>query len=191
MNFAVEGDPLIRAKEMRQLARVYHALGFNIVPLGADKRPVKTGVSPNGKPWRFLWDEWQNLRQSADDLKRILAPAWWTDVYGIAGICGFNGFACLDFDSRHKHDPDATGIPIDVPRRFADELGITDPWLVKTPSQAWHLWMRTDDIQTLKGKLDRLMPDEPTVDHVELRWFGHYVALPGSHHPRGDYEFAI
>jgi hypothetical protein len=189
----MENDALLHTKAMRDLARRYHSLGFNIIPLGEDKRPVKTGVSPNGKPWRFLWDEWQNIRQSTTDLNRILQPAWWQDVYGIAGVCGFNGWVCIDFDSRHKEDASIPPIPHEVALHFLEELGLPAayPWLVKTPNGGWHIWDRVDAFDNVKGKLDRLIENEPTVSHVELRWYGHYVALPGSHHQRGNYEFSL
>lgn len=188
----MESDPLERAKTMRQLARAYHAAGFNIVPLGIDKRPVKTGVSPNGKVWRYLWDDWQTLRQSPADLQKLLSPSWWCDVYGVAGVCGFDGWVCLDLDAHHKKNPAIAPIPREFAEAWLYELGIKTPydWLIKSPSGGWHIWMKTDDVDGLKGKLDRLAPDEPTVEHIELRWFGHYVALPGSLHSRGAYEFA-
>lgn len=189
----MNADIIERMKEMRDLAKQYHAMGFNIVPLGDDKRPVKTGIAPSGKPWRFHWDEWQTTRQTQEDLNRIVRFPWWKDVYGIAAVNGFAGALCLDMDSKHKDDAALPPIPRAVAERWLEEFGlpVDYPWLVASPGGGWHAWMRTDDIALEKGKLDRLFPDEPTVAHIELRWFGHYTALPGSLHPLGGtYAFA-
>ena len=85
-------------KEWRDLARTYWHMGFNIAPLGDDKKPVVTGIADNGKRLHWRWEDWQARRQSEKDLNGILRPGWWTDVRGIAGICGVNDLVCIDFD---------------------------------------------------------------------------------------------
>lgn len=169
------------ATHWRGLARHYHAMGFNIVPLGNDKRPVITGVSrATGKPLRFQWEDWATTRQDDKLFDAMLGPSWWADVRGVAAISGpvSGNLVCFDFD----HCPET------ILRSMLDALSLPGdyPWRVKTPGGGFHLWVR---VQTVDG-----MPDKGKerrgvagVDggFVELRWTGHYTALPGSIHPAG------
>ncbi|MBK8800356.1 MAG: hypothetical protein IPM07_30520 [Anaerolineales bacterium] len=52
------------AKQYRQLATKYRGYGFNLVPLGSDKRPAMTGISTSGGIMRFRWDDWQQTKQT-------------------------------------------------------------------------------------------------------------------------------
>ena len=167
--------------EMRDLARHYHSLGINIVPLGADKRPVITGVAPSGSPVRFRWEEWKEQRQSDMALRQILRPAWWSEVQGIAGVCGpvSGGLACIDFDKTSY----------EIVEAFLGTLGLDEgyAWQVRTPGGGWHVWLRYPPLTMDVGKLRR---EARGGGHVELRWAGHYTALPGSVHPSGGvYEW--
>ena len=180
---------LERAQAMRKLAHVYHDYWlFNIVPLGDDKRPVITGVSASGQPLRFRWEQWQTQRQTQALFKQILRPAWWTQVYGIAAVCGpvSGNLACIDFDDSPW---EAVGNMLDLL-----ETPLDYAWTVRTPGGGWHLWLRlsndvdktltlVDGIQRTAGKYGGA---------VELRYTGHYTALPGSRHPNGGtYEFVF
>ena len=42
---------------IRDYARKFFEFGFNVIPLGADKRPIMLGQ--NGSQQRFKWDKWQ------------------------------------------------------------------------------------------------------------------------------------
>ena len=167
-------DARERAIAMRELARMYHQWGINIVPLGPDKRPVITGVSrASGKPLRFLWEDWAETPQTDSLFAEILRPAWWGDVYGIAGICGpvSGNLVCIDFDAT----------TFDTVAGYLGAAGLPESysWLVKSPGGGWHIWVRTQQLPELdKGKLRR--PAKDGVGFVEFRWHGHYTALPGT-----------
>jgi len=184
-----------RIASMRNLAQWYHELGPdtpNLAPLGGDKRPVVTGIADNGRPWRFHWQEWQETRQTASLWQAIRSKAYWSECYGVAIINGFGGWACIDIDSRAKDDPTQPPIPRSVVEEFLSALGLpTDyAWLVASPTGGWHIYVIVDTLDIDKGKLDRLH-SHPSIDHVELRYTGHYTALPGSLHPNGKlYEWA-
>jgi hypothetical protein len=165
----------------RTLATLYWELGFNIVPLGADKRPIVIGVADNGKALHWRWDDWQSRRQSAADLRQILRPAWWTQVRGIAGITGINDLVCLDIDT-NGHDQLA-GQNLTT---LLDQLPPTcAAWTVSTPGSGRHLWVRCPGLQLDKGRLNQPLRTAGPDDHAELRYTGHYAALPGSQHPNG------
>ena len=176
---------LAHAQAMRELARTYHRVGFNIVPLGDDKRPVITGVSSSGKPLRFLWEQWQTEKQTEVLFKQILRPAWWTQVQGVAAVCGTvsGDLACIDFDAT----------PWEAVAELLEKLELPPEyeWTVKTPGNGWHVWLYCTD---LDGRIEtgKLRLPSPHGGHIELRYTGHYAALPGSKHPNGGtYEFAF
>ena len=178
------------AKEYRQLAAQYRAFGFNLVPLGADKRPAMTGVSPSGSIMRFRWDDWQQTKQTDPLWALIKKHEWWVDVGGIAGICGpvSGDIVCIDFDT--PKDRTDLQFPFEVVARFLDACGLADTlWLVDTPRGGFHAWATCAGLDIEKGKFDRPALGLPDGFHIELRWTGHYAALPGSHHPNGIYQW--
>lgn len=174
---------------MRALAQKYHDLGINIVPLGNDKRPVITGVAKSGALLRFRWDDYQSQRQTDAIFQEMRRPAWWKEVKGVAAICGpvSNNLVCVDFDApQGKND----GFPQSIIDSFLQALGEAKPWIVRTPRGGWHLWLRCPDLELDKGKLDRAARNLSKGHHIEIRWQGHYVVLPGSLHPNGGiYQF--
>lgn len=184
-----------RIAAMRALAQWYHDLRPdppNLAPLGNDKRPVITGVADNGRPWRFRWEEWQTTRQTDTLWQGIRGKAYWSECFGVAIINGFNGWACIDIDSRAKDDASFPPIPRSVVDGFlaALELPADYPWVVQSPTGGWHIYVIVNALDIDKGKLDRLHT-HPAVEHVELRYTGHYTALPGSLHPNGkEYMWA-
>lgn len=170
------------AKEYRQLAQKYRAFGFNLVPLGPDKRPAETGVSSSGSILHFRWDDWQQTKQSDTHWALIKKHEWWVSVGGLGGVCGpvSGDLVCIDFDKT----PEASLV------EFLNRAGlpVNYSWTVKTPGGGAHVWVRCHGLEIEKGKEDR-----PALDgdgHIELRWTGHYAALPGSVHPSGGiYEW--
>ena len=166
---------LEQAQCMRQLAETYRAWGFNLVPLGADKRPVVTGVNPGGGVYRFRWEDWQTQPQTAKLWQGIRKPEWWTEVAGIAAVCGpvSGDLVCIDFDKTEFGSVDT----------FLSLLNLSFLWVVDTPGGGWHVWLRCPGLTLDKGKLDQ--PAATGNGHIELRHAGHYAALPGSAHPSG------
>ena len=165
----------------RNLARQYHAYGFNVVPLGADKRPVVSGVSrTSGAPLRFRWEDWQTTKQQGKLFNEMLQPAWWADVRGVAGICGpvSGNLVCIDFDKF----PDDTAL-----KTMLAAFGLPDDygWCARTPGNGWHIWIRVLDASSAVQKEVRNWPGVPVEALVEYRYTDHYTALPGSHHPSG------
>jgi len=154
------------------------ACGFNLVPLGGDKRPVIIGGTKE-KPLRFRWQEWAEKPQTETYWERLPFFDWWADVQGLAAICGpvSGGLVCLDFDGLADGEHVA-----DV----AEAVGLLRayPWQVRSPGGGYHLWLRCPDLELDKGKLRR---DGLAAAAVELRYTGHYVALPPSLHPTGKF----
>lgn len=165
------------AKEYRQLAQKYRAFGFNLVPLGPDKRPAETGISSSGSILHFRWDDWQQTKQSDAHWALIKKHEWWVSVGGLGGVCGpvSGDLVCIDFDKT----PEAS--VIDFLNRA--ELPVDYAWVVRTPGGGAHVWVRCHGLEIEKGKEDR--PALDGAGHIELRWTGHYAALPGSIHPSG------
>jgi hypothetical protein len=165
----------------RALARRYHGMGINVLPLDAHKHPARTGISTNGKPLLFKWDDWQTQRQTANDLAALLRPPYWADVAGIGAICGpvSGGLACLDFDLPTKRRGQ---FPPELLTRFLDLAGLPSDyaWTVDTPRGGFHVWVNCPDLAIDKGKLDAPALGLPDGFHVEIRFTGHYAALPGS-----------
>lgn len=166
---------------MLTLATQYQAFGFNLVPLGNDKRPVVTGGTYINKrtgkeePIRFRWQDWTEKKQPDNYFDKVSSFDWWADVKGLAAVCGpiSGDLVCVDFDSAKSEG---------AVLAFLDALGIRNEWIVESPGGGYHVWLRCPGLNIPKGKLDR-----PGIDaaHVELRYTGHYVALPGSQHPNG------
>jgi len=166
------------AKEWRQRAEYYRGFGFNLVPLGNDKRPVITGVNQFGAPSRFRWDDWQLVKQSDKLWRGIREPAYWVDVEGLGAVCGevSGSLACIDFDATPESDVEAFLAAAELPADYA--------WTVSTPGNGFHVWVLCPGLQLEKGKLNR--PSLSGNGHIELRYTGHYAALPPSMHPSGN-----
>jgi hypothetical protein len=164
------------AKQYRALAAHYRSFDFNLVPLGPDKRPAETGVAPNGAITRFRWDDWQTARQTDTHWAQIKKHEWWVGVGGLGAICGpvSGDLVCIDFDKTPQSALiaflNAAGLPVHY------------QWTVTTPGGGAHVWLRCEGLEIEKGKEDR---PGTGGGHIELRWTGHYAALPGSVHPSG------
>lgn len=178
------------AKQYRQLAAQYRAFGFNLVPLGNDKRPAMTGISTSGGIMRFRWDDWQQTKQTDPLWAQIKKHEWWVDVAGLGGVCGpvSGDMVCIDFDT--PKDRTDLVFPFELLERFLQGVGLIDSlWIVDTPRGGFHAWARCTGLDIEKGKFDRPALDLPDGFHIELRWTGHYAALPESHHPNGVYRW--
>jgi hypothetical protein len=163
------------AQHYRALAAKYRTFGFNLVPLGADKRPVVTGINLSGGLSHFRWQDWQATPQTDQRWKELKAFAWWTDVAGLAALSGpvSGDLVCIDFDR-------AEWATVET---FLTAANLSAAWTVTTPGGGWHVWVRCPGLELDKGKLDRAAVDG--AGHIELRHTGHYTALPGSMHPNG------
>ncbi len=179
------------AQHYRTLAEFYRQFGFNLIPLGADKRPVVVGVSRAGGIMHFRWEDWHTQAQTPAYWKQLRSPEWWSDVAGLAAITGpvSGDLVCIDFDT-------PTGridlqFPWSIVQAFIDASGLPPSWLVKSPRGGWHIWLRCPGLTLAKGKLNRPV-NAPDLDgyHIELRHAEHYTALPGSQHPNGMYTWA-
>ncbi|MBI1296686.1 hypothetical protein GC175_17155 [bacterium] len=158
--------------DMLALGKWYITRGINVIPLGADKRPITT----SDLGYRIGWKQWQTDRQTVQWLDVLEAKMpWWPQVKGFAGISGpvSGDLVCMDFDGT---SPQTLGA-------FLDALAVSLDWVVESPGGGNHFWCRCPGLELEKGKLDRAATDGR--GHVELRFHGHYTALPGSQHPNG------
>ncbi|MBK8800373.1 MAG: bifunctional DNA primase/polymerase [Anaerolineales bacterium] len=177
------------AKQYRQLATKYRGYGFNLVPLGSDKRPAMTGIATSGGIMRFRWDDWQQTKQTDPLWAQIKKHEWWVDVAGLGGVCGpvSGDMVCIDFDT--PKDRTDLVFPFELLERFLQCVGLTDSlWIVDTP-RGGYVWARCAGLEIEKGKFDRPALGLDGGYHIELRWTGHYAALPESQHPNGVYQW--
>ena len=163
-------------RSLRDVAALYHQMGFNVIPLGADKAPVEDPRT--GRP--LSWTRWQNKRQSKEGLKSL--P--WEGAEGLAAITGevSGGLACIDFDKQaNRSGVDALLAKLALPADY--------PWVVKTHG-GYHVWALCPGLKLTesgKGSEDR---DGVDGGHIELRYERHCATLPPSRHPKGvRYEF--
>ncbi len=152
------------------LAKGYRRHGFNLLPIGENKRPLGA------------WREWQERPQTAQDLQAM--P--WSEALGIGALSGevSRHRYCLDFD--HVTDP---ALLEEVERLLG--LPPDYPWSVRTPGRGAHIWVTAPLLaEHLNGK-GKLIGTREGCHHVELRGRGHQTLLPGSRHPSGGiYAFA-
>jgi replicative DNA helicase len=147
-------------------AKAYHALGFNTLPVGGDKRPAVAS-----------WERWKNERQTEEQL---LALGWESDsVKGLAAIAGpVSGFLVnLDLDdcsevAAVREILEALWLPLDY------------EWAVKT-GKGFQIWLRCPDLDL--GDTGKVLAPFFACKHIELRWTGHYSILPPSRHPSGKH----
>ena len=178
------------AKEYRALALQYRKWGFNLVPLGADKRPVVTGILPNGRIGHFFWEDWKETAQTDERWAQIKKHEWWKEVGGLAAVCGpvSGDLLCIDFDT--PKDRTDLKFPFALVEQVLAALNLeATRWLVDSPRGGFHVWVRCPGLLLDKGKLDRPAIGQTNGYHIELRWIGHYAALPGSQHPNGLYRW--
>jgi len=158
------------------LARAYHSLGFNVLPIGADKRLVDV----------MEWKRWETERQTTSDLERLPFDR----AVGVGAVCGAVSagegmhLVCIDADKAPGRAPLESILGnLGLPRDYA--------WAVYTPGKGggWHVWITVAGLveELAKKGLDagRLEAPFPGTDHIELRWDAAYTVLPGSAHPEG------
>ena len=157
-------------KMIYEIAKKYFDLfGFNLIPL-AGKKPI------------IKWDEWQEHKQTEDDLKKM---SWNHSTTGTGGICGINNLRCIDIDGITDYEN---------VKRILRELGLPEDyyWVVKS-GNGFHIWIIIDAGEfetTAKAVYNFLPKDDSLCDHLEVRWKNCQTALPPSQHPNGKrYEF--
>lgn len=156
------------------MASLYHRAGMNVLPTGTDKRPVARS-----------WKQWESTRQNDDDVRQMS----WQNADNIGVVCGrvSGNVMCIDFDKQ----PGTDGVNDAVVRVVCDGMNIdfaTYPWVVRTRSGGWHVWIRIDDDSKVPNK-ELIDPNDlysDTLHHVELRYNGHYSCAPS---PDGKYRF--
>src|SRR5665811_754224 len=154
-----------RKSEMRESALHYYRLGFNVVPTTKCKKPIGS------------WKAAQQRRQEAT------AVAGMTWNAGVAAVCGpvSGDLLALDIDAAEDDAVclavlSAMGLPADY------------PWVVQTPGQGFHIWVRCPaaELEQQLGDKGKLIGDLPGCKQVELRWTGCIAVLPPSLHPNGN-----
>jgi replicative DNA helicase len=146
-----------------QLAQSYHSLGLNVLPIGAEKRPIVD-----------TWDRWKHERQTADDVGAFA----WDDAKGIGVIAGPVSEHLVNIDADRCTD-------VAVLQELLDFLWLPSdyPWAVRT-GHGFQVWVRCPDLEADAGVLKA--PYEGT-DHLELRWNECYSVVPPSRHPSGKH----
>ena len=159
------------------LARVYHDLGINVLPVGRNKQLVRL----------MKWEHWQTACQSDTDVGRM--P--FREALGVAAVSGAVSapegacLACIDADK-------APGKAVLL--NLLGQLSLPPDylWAVRTPGKGggWHVWAIVPGLAAALAKkgLDGsafLKAPFPGADHIELRWEKVYTVLPGSTHPEG------
>lgn len=151
------------------IAQTYHGLGFNVIPVGQNKRPM---IDPN-TGMLLEWSRFKDARQTLNELARL--P--WAEASGVAAICGpiSNNLIVVDFDNMTNVDEvDCLLEMLSLPSNYL--------WVSQTASgRGYHVFLRVAELPE-KNKYDR-----PGLNggHIELRGHGHYTILPFS---RAYYE---
>ena len=159
-----------------ELAKAYKKnYGFNVLPVQG-KRPT------------IVWENWQIIEQSENDIESL---GWDDTITGIGGICGINDLRNLDFDKVVNEK---------IVEMILNELGLTTKyeWIVRSGSQAgFHIWLKVRESEMLHKSLNgpksvyRLkLKEDGFCDHIELRWNKSQTILPYSQHESGNkYSF--
>lgn len=147
------------------LAHAFHDLGFNVLPIGQDKRP------------RVGWDHWQTKRQTTTDVAALPFAA--TSTTGVGAVVGAvsGGLAVIDADKAGRHVLDSILGKLGLPRDYR--------WAVATPGGGYHVWIRSPRLAEQGLSSGAPFADFPGADHLELRWRDCQTVLPGSAHPSG------
>lgn len=172
----IQADGNSPARSLRDLATHYHQMGFNVIPLGDDKKPVTVSGSGRLLPWKG----WQTTRQTEDSLERFPFER----AAGLAAITGevSGGLACIDFDEQADRSAvDAFLAVLGLPADY--------PWVVKTHG-GYHVWVLCPGLKLAKSDKGKLYRKGVDGGQIELRHERHCTTLPPSLHPDGgQYEF--
>ena len=144
-----------------QQAFAYHVKGYNVLPVGADKRPAISS-----------WKQWQTEQQSPD-----LVMEWFSDdtKQNVAIITGkISGITVVDIDTKGGQ-PQADAMRARFPLTRT----------IKTPSGGYHLYYKYAEGFTVSANA---YPDLPNVD---IRSDSGYVVAPPSHTDKGEYEVIV
>lgn len=151
--------------------------GFNVLPLN--------GKIPFGK-----WEQWENINQSEDDVKKM----YWENATGLGAIMGINDLRSFDLDKVED---------IKIVKFLLEELDLPEDyeWVVQSGSgEGFHIYFRTsnpDPYPTGEGIFSNQkavykfkMKQSGFCKHIELRWMNCQNALPPSNHESGGiYDF--
>ncbi len=159
-----------------ELAKAYKKnYGFNVLPVQG-KRPT------------IVWENWQIIEQSENDIAGL---GWNDTITGIGGICGINDLRNLDFDKVVNEK---------IVEMILNQLGLGNryEWIVRSGSQAgFHIWLKVRESESLHKRLIgpksvyRLkLKEDGFCNHIELRWNKSQTILPYSQHESGNkYSF--
>lgn len=155
--------------DLAQQAMIFHSLGFNVIPVGVNKRPINL---PRIDGNSVTWKNFQSIQQTADQV----AGFPWQRATGIAAISGPVSGDAVAFDF------DATIDDIQAVKTALQAMGLPPeyPWVVQSASTTgYHIWVRCSNPENLpKDKLER---DGASTGKIELRIRNHYTILPGSY----------
>lgn len=154
------------------IARSYHALGFNVIPV-------------KGKADDHKWGRWGVERQTVEQMEGLAWPD--PGVTGIAAISGpaLKSLAVIDLDEAPGDAVLESALgQLGLPREY--------PWAIRTPGKGggWHIWISCPGLWEALEKAGKpikavLTASFPGADHAELRWNTCYTLLPPSAHPDG------
>lgn len=149
-------------ESLLQTALRYHAAGFRVIPIGADKRPACRTWTPYRE------------KQTIEDVKLLFSPMN-AGAMDIGIITGIDGLEVIDIDT--KHDPNKN-----IHVRYAEKLqsyDFDDTKLVvqKTRGGGYHFIYKADKIQG-NSKLTKLKGTKEAV--IETRGTGGYILVAPS-----------
>lgn len=136
------------------------------------------------------WEQWQETKQTADDVQRLFGVA--KQPVGLLVVNGVGGWRSVDFDAHKDNNQRAVGegVPFDVVRRLCNALDVdpeTYPWIVRSGNGGWHVWFVCNDADVPEPlnapdvSLTNLRPVAEYVDafdHAELRWSFNLTIVP-------------
>lgn len=162
------------------IARSWHTMGLNILPIGSQKNPLV----PN-------WSKWQQQRQTENDIAQLFDQS---GIEGFGCVMGGSGadIRCIDIDQCSN---------ITVVHKILQAMGLpeTYQWTAQSGSQnGYHIYFRSSEEMhgepisgSDKGVVRGIPKNSNDVfDHLELRWKKCFTVLPPSLHPSGHrYRF--
>lgn len=139
-------------------AFAYHVKGYNVLPVGDDKRPVVK-----------QWKKWQTETQSDEQVLE-----WFTiaNIYNVAIITGkISGITVIDIDNKNGTE-------------HAEEMlkKFPETYTVRTPSGGYHLYYQYVEGFTVSANA------YPQFPNVDIRGDQGFVVAPPSKLPNGQYE---
>lgn len=153
-------------KDFREVAETYLIEGLNVIPLNADKSPVKPLSGTN-----YLYEPQQ------------VSDAYICERIGVTCGIASDGLAVIDFDKHQGQDIDAVFSAFVEDQGVMQLIGAGQVSIYQTPSGGYHLAFKTGTRYLINTTVLARYTDDKVM--IEVRGAGAYVVCA----PSDGYEF--